>query len=233
MSFDLKVQEGICLNQIRFSTTDQAYKLHNQDLLALHGQTPLLFDKQDNPLAPTLIREDGVFLTIDLSEDIVGYRSKKNAMPIDMTNIGGHLIEDYWDPIRKPKKGRLILDPDFFYILKSKEKIAIPTHMACEMVDFHSGIGEFRSHYAGFFDPGFGFGKNGEIKGSHAVLEVRMRDTPMEIEDGQIVVKMVFEQMLEIPDVAYGVEKKSNYQNQGLKLGKHFVEKIETSTHNL
>lgn len=224
MSFDLKVKEGICLNQIRFSTLGNGHRLATEELAEEFARHQLLFDKTGKPLSMSnvIIEDGGLFLTLDLADDIVGYRSKKNAKPIDMMKVGVHAVQDYWEPVKRPTNDKLILDPDFFYILKSKEKVRIPTHFACEMVDFHSGIGEFRSHYAGFFDPGFGYGASGEINGSHAVLEVRMRDSPMEVVDGQIFVKMVFERMLEIPHIAYGVHVQSNYQNQGLKLGKHF-----------
>lgn len=224
MSFDLRVKAGVSLNQIRFSTLGAAHRLTSEELREVYEKEQLLFTKDGKPLplSEALIEEDGLFLTVDLEEDIVGYRSKKNAKPVDLTRTN-HQIEDYWEPIKRPKNGRLILDPDFFYILKSREKIRIPLGYACEMVDFHSGIGEFRSHYAGFFDPGFGYGKQGEVKGSHAVLELRMRDSPMELVDGQIVVKMVFEHMSAPPSIAYGVDIQSNYQNQALRLSKHFI----------
>ena len=224
MSFDIKVKAGLSLNQIRFSTIGNHHRLTTEELKKTYREENLLYDKsgQPIPLQQALIEEDGLFLTVDLSDDTIGYRSKKNAKPIDLAKHT-HKIEEYWEPIKRPTNGRLILDPDYFYILKSKEKIRIPMNYACEMVDFHSGIGEFRSHYAGFFDPGFGYGKEGEIKGSHAVLELRMRDSPMELVDGQIVVKMVFERMSMPPAIAYGVDMKSNYQNQSLRLSKHFV----------
>lgn len=227
MSFDLKIREGLSLNQLRFSTIGNSHRLNTEELIREFNEHQLLFDKEGNSLSvnDVIIDDGGLFLSLDLSDDIIGYRSKKNAKPIDLSKIAYHEIHEYWEPINRPPNGKLILDPDFFYILKSKEKIRIPTNFACEMVDFHSGIGEFRSHYAGFFDPGFGYGISGEISGSHAVLEVRMRDSPMEVIDGQIFVKMVFERMQETPTIAYGVHVKSNYQNQGLKLGKHFCEK--------
>jgi len=224
MSFDLKVKEGLCLNQIRFSTAGNGHRLATEDLIGEFARHHLLFGKEGKPLSvnDVIIEDGGLFLTLDLSDETVGYRSKKNAKPIDMARVGVHAVHEYWEPVKRPANGKLILDPDFFYILKSKEKVRIPTNFACEMVDFHSGVGEFRSHYAGFFDPGFGYGMSGEINGSHAVLEVRMRDSPMEVIDGQIFVKMVFEHMQETPHIAYGVHVQSNYQNQGLKLGKHF-----------
>ncbi len=224
MSFDLKIKEGLSLNQIRFFQ-GKNYRLNTDELVEAYKKYQLLFDKEGNPipLEKAMVGEGGLFLTLDLNDDIVGYRSKRNARPIDLTKIKHHKIEDYWEPIAKPKTGKLILDTDHFYILKSRERIRVPTSFAVEMVDFHSGIGEFRSHYAGFFDPGFGYGKNGEVKGTHAVLEVRMRDVPMEVVDGQVFVKMVFEKMVETPKVSYGVELPSNYHSQKLALSKHFI----------
>ncbi|MBI1970352.1 2'-deoxycytidine 5'-triphosphate deaminase [Candidatus Woesearchaeota archaeon] len=224
MSFDLIVKEGISLCQIRFFQ-GSGFRLQEKHLRDEYTKHQLLYDKRDAPLpiGQALIDEDGLFLTVDFDEDIIGYRSKKNSKPINTTKKGHYDAKEFWDPILRPMNKKLILDPDFFYILKSKEKIRIPTTLAAEMVEFHSGIGEFRSHYAGFFDPGFGYGRQGEISGSHAVLEVRMRDMPMEIIDGQIFVKMVFEQMLDIPDKVYG-EEGSHYQNQALRLSKHFMQ---------
>ncbi|MBI2147593.1 2'-deoxycytidine 5'-triphosphate deaminase [Candidatus Woesearchaeota archaeon] len=224
MSFDLIVKEGVTLSQIRFFQ-GTGYRLTAQQMREAYQQYQLLYDKNGHPLLPSqaILEEDGLFLTVDFDDDIVGYRSKKNSKPINTAKKGYYAVNEFWEPITRPPSKKLILDPDFFYILKSKEKVRIPTSLASEMVEFHSGIGEFRSHYAGFFDPGFGYGKDGEIKGSHAVLEVRMRDTPMEIIDGQIFVKMVFERMMDIPSISYG-EGSSHYQNQSLKLSKHFVQ---------
>ncbi len=220
MSFDIIVHPGLCLNQIRFFDESRS-PLSTEELHAIHKETPLVFDPEGNSINP-LIQEHGLFLTLDLSAPIVGYRSKKNALPLDLAKVDTYAVSDFWEPILRPASGTLILDPDFFYILRSREYVSIPIGLASEMVDFHAGIGEFRTHYAGFFDPGFGFGKKGEIKGASAVLEVRMRDTPMLVEHGQMFVKLVFERMREIPDIAYGVEVASNYQRQRLKLSKHF-----------
>jgi len=224
MSFDLIIIKGVALNQLRFYMGEN-FVLSTNELKLLYQHEALLFDKKENPimLYDTNLKEDGIFLTIDLDEDIIGYRAKKNAQPIDLTKKRYYDKEHFWEPILKPQNRSLILDPHYFYIFKSKEKIRIPLGYSCEMVPFHSGIGEFRSHYAGFFDPGFGYGR-GEIKGSHAVLEIRMRDVPMEVFDGQIIVKMIFERNIEEPDVVYGDSKlKTNYQGQSLRLGKHFT----------
>lgn len=223
MSFDLIVKEGISLCQIRFFE-GSGYRLNEEELREAYSAHSLLFDKQNSPLpiSSAILDEDGLFLTVDFDDDLVGYRSKKNSKPINTSKKWHYAANEFWEPIHRPPHGKLILDPDFFYILKSKEKIRIPRCFASEMVEFHSGIGEFRSHYAGFFDPGFGYGREGEVTGCHAVLEVRMRDTPMEVIDGQIFVKMVFEKMLDIPQIAYG-DNQSHYANQALALSKHFV----------
>ncbi|MEK6961214.1 MAG: 2'-deoxycytidine 5'-triphosphate deaminase [Nanoarchaeota archaeon] len=224
ISFDLIVKEGLALNQIRLQAYDPP-KLTTSQIEGIYDKYQMMFYKDGTPIPRECahIHDGGLFLTIDLSETIVGYKSKKNCPPLDLTKVGCHDVPDYWEPVRRPNNGRLILDPDFFYILKSKELIRIPTSHAAEIIDFHSGIGEFRSHYAGFYDPGFGYGKSGEIKGAATVFEARVRDTPMEVEDGQTFCKIVFEKMSAIPEIAYGVDIKSNYQGQtGVRLGKHF-----------
>ncbi|MEK6874922.1 MAG: 2'-deoxycytidine 5'-triphosphate deaminase [Nanoarchaeota archaeon] len=224
ISFDLVIEEGIALNQIRIQAHGSKM-LNTQELFEMNQKYQILFDKDGKPipLNDHFIHSNGLHLSIDLSDPIVGYKSKKNAPPINLAKMYHYEISDYWDPIKRPANKRLILDPDFFYILKSKELIRIPTAYAAEIIDFHSGIGEFRSHYAGFFDPGFGYGKKGELKGAVTVFEARCRDTPMEVEDGQVFCKFVFEKMSEIPEIAYGVEIKSNYQSQNsVRLAKQF-----------
>jgi len=135
----------------------------------------------------------------------------------------GGLSTNGWqgDPIRAPPDGRIILDPGEFYILASREKLHIPPDLAAEMVPIDPAMGEFRVHYAGFFDPGFGYTEHGH-PGSRAVLEVRSHGLPFIIEDGQVIGRLEFERMAERPDVLYGQTELSNYQGQGLKLSKHF-----------
>ena len=223
-SFDLLLKQGVSLNQIRFfAGTD--YDLRTNELKMLYSRNALLFRKDGKAVdienAP--IKEDGLFLSIDLDNSVVGYRSKKNTGPVDLTKVKSHAIDDYWEIIRGNSDKSLILDPHYFYILKTNERVAIPLDFAAEMVPFHSGIGEFRSHYAGFFDPGFGFGSNGQIKGSYAVMEVRIRDLPMKVHHNQKFAKLVYKRMAQKPDLIYGVNLKSNYQGQGLRLSKHFI----------
>ncbi len=161
-------------------------------------------------------------VSIDLAgEGIVGYRAKRHSGLVDMAGVGAHAARDYWEPI-KERDGSFILDPDEFYILASKEAVLIPDNMAAEMAPIAPEIGEFRAHYAGFFDPGFGLACAGG-EGSRAVLEVRGRDVPFILRDGQPVAKLVFEAMSEVPESLYG-QNGSHYQAQGLRLSKHFTE---------
>ena len=131
------------------------------------------------------------------------------------------MMEDFWEPILAREDRRLILDPDQFYILASRERVQIPSDLAAEMAPIDPAIGEFRVHYAGFFDPGFGQGKDGRPS-ARAVLEVRSRDVPFLLEDGQPVGRLVYEKLAGLPDALYGADATSNYQHQGLKLSKHF-----------
>ncbi len=154
-------------------------------------------------------------------EDIIGYRARRHSGLVTVSGVGAHKARDYWEPLRAPD-GQLILDPGEFYILASKEAVEIPTDQAAEMAPIATEIGEFRAHYAGFFDPGFGVSAMGGT-GSRAVLEVRGRDVPFLLRHGQPVAKLVFEPMQETPEVLYG-QNGSHYQAQGLRLSKHFAE---------
>jgi dCTP deaminase len=140
---------------------------------------------------------------------------------VDIDRRGGYAVEEFWEPIAARRDGSLILDPGEFYILASKEAVQVPPDYAAEMVPFDPLVGEFRVHYAGFFDPGFGYAGAGG-QGSRAVLEVRSREVPFILEHGQIVGRLVYEKMLARPDAMYGQRIGSNYQAQGLKLSKHF-----------
>ncbi len=161
--------------------------------------------------------EKTVSIDLDASEGKpVGWRAKRHGGLIDLREIGGHDVSSFWEPLYA-RKGRLVLDPEEFYILASREAVKVPPMKAAEMAPIAPELGEFRAHYAGFFDPGFGTNKNG----SRAVLEVRSRDVPFILEHGQPVAKLVYEPMSEKPQALYG-GKTSNYQGQGLKLSKHF-----------
>ena len=168
-----------------------------------------------------IVREQTV--SIDLNgmgaDGIVGWRARRHSGLVDLANIGGHKAREFWEPLSAPG-GRLILDPDEFYILASNEAIQIPVDEAAEMAPIAPEIGEFRAHYAGFFDPGFGLSEAGGA-GSRAVLEVRGRDVPFMLRHGQPVAKLDFEPLSARPQNLYG-ENGSHYQAQGLRLSKHF-----------
>jgi len=209
-------------------------KLHHYigaaELKKLYSSERLLFDARGEFInaAERHIGGDGLLMSIDLTSPLgksapVGYKAKKNSQVIDLAEeVGAYDPDDFWEAIHPPKNGRLILEPEEFYIFASKERIRIPLNRAAEMVEFDSGAGELRTHYAGFFDPGFGYGKDGSVNGTKAVLEVRPHDVPFIIEDGQILFKMKYERMLSEPDIWYGSEIGSNYHDQTLRLSKQF-----------
>lgn len=163
-------------------------------------------------------------VSIDLrgveGSDVVGWRARRHSGLVDLRGIAAHRARDYWEPLHAPD-GQLVLDPEEFYILASQEAVTIPQDQAAEMAPIAPEIGEFRAHYAGFFDPGFGLAEAGGL-GSRAVLEVRGRDVPFLLRHGQSVAKLIFEPLSEPPTELYGGQG-SHYQSQGLRLSKHFA----------
>jgi len=226
-SFTIKVKQGLSLVQLRLMSGECA--LTDSRLKALHKSSRLLFDGGDHLGEDEIKISKGLFMSVDLSGDeatgIVGYKSKKNSHVVDLTKKNHYDIADFWDPIPANSKGTLILEPEEFYILASKEKIRVPAKYAAEMVAFEAGSGELRTHYAGFFDPGFGYGGNGEVKGTKAVLEVRAHDVPFMIAHGQTFCKLFFERMAEVPEKVYGPKIGSSYQYQSITLSKQFKNK--------
>ncbi len=168
----------------------------------------------------------GLPVTVDLGSaadnGIVGYRARKHAGLIDLRKLGHYDVQEFWHPLRARADKTLVLDPDEFYILASKEAVRIPPDQAAEMQAYDTSIGEFRVHYAGFFDPGFGHAE-AEAEGTRAVLEVRSHEVPFILEDGQRVGQLIYEQLVERPNQLYGADIGSNYQRQGLRLSKHFA----------
>jgi dCTP deaminase len=156
---------------------------------------------------------------VDLQAGVAGFRARRHAGVIDLDREDGHDPRDFWEPLR-PHRGELLLDPGEFYILASKEAIEIPVLEAAEMTPIDPAVGEFRVHYAGFFDPGFGTPETDSV-GARGVLEVRSHETPFLLEDGQIVARLVYQPLTERPARLYG-DNGSHYQRQGLKLSKHF-----------
>ncbi|MDB5434078.1 MAG: deoxycytidine triphosphate deaminase protein [Phenylobacterium sp.] len=166
---------------------------------------------------PERLRTESV--GVDLTGEIAGFRGRRHAGLVDLDHEDGHDPRDFWEPLR-PKDGQLLLDPGEFYILASKQAVEIPVLEAAEMTPIDPSVGEFRVHYAGFFDPGCGTDE-AHGKGSRGVLEVRSHETPFILEDGQTVARLVYEPLTEKPDRLYG-DLGSHYQRQGLKLSKHF-----------
>jgi dCTP deaminase len=215
-TFPVLVRPGSRLSQIRFRRGDAL--LDAAELRALHERERLV-DADDADLA------DGVAVGVDLSGafsgGLIGYRAKRHTGLIDVDLRGGYEVADFWEPMSARADASLILDPNEFYILASNEAVQVPPDYAAEMVPFDPLVGEFRVHYAGFFDPGFGYAGAGG-RGARAVLEVRSREVPFILEHGQIVGRLVYEKMMARPDTLYGQGIGSNYQAQGLKLSKHF-----------
>jgi len=212
-SFSVLVRPGMRLNQIRFRAGQAV--LSDDDLRTRHAEHRLV----DGPAHI----DEGLGFSVDLKPangNLVGYRAKPHTGVIDLDLIGHYDPAEYWEPIHT-SEGRIILDPGAFYILVSREAVHIPPDCAAEMAPYLAMVGEFRVHYAGFFDPGFGHDAAGGA-GSRGVLEVRCHEAPFVLEHGQVVGRLVYERMAQIPDQLYGAGIASNYQGQGLKLSKHF-----------
>lgn len=221
-TFPIRVRTGQKLNQLRIRNTDTT--ILDSEILTLHAEFPLLLHENGSPLHLDEVKVgNGLFMSVALQGEkhqIVGYKAKKHRDLIDLDKIGHYKVQDFWDPIYAQSDDYFILEPEAFYIFASKERCRIPADYAAEMVPYDTGSGELRTHYAGFFDSGFGCTDDG--KGARAVLEVRSHDVPFLVEDGQTFFRMVFEKNALKPDAIYGQSLKSNYQGQDLKLGKHF-----------
>lgn len=214
-TFPILVRTGSKLTQLRFRMGEP--REPDSGLTALQERDTLVSGTEANI-------ENGLALSVDLAGDahgLVGYRAKRHTALVDIDKPGACAVLDYWEPVRADRNRRLILDPDQFYILASKEAVHIPPTHAAEMMPFNPLVGEFRVHYAGFMDPGFGHAAAGG-RGSRVVLEVRSHKVPFILEDGQIIGRLVYERMLEVPEKLYGSDLGSHYQAQGLKLSKHF-----------
>jgi dCTP deaminase len=215
-TFPVVVRAGSRLSQIRFRKGHA--QLSETELQALHDSETLVASEQPS------ITGGGIALSIDLTgngDRLVGYRGKHHTGLVDVDKRAAHDALDFWEPLYNRGVGELVLDPDEFYILVSREAVHVPPLFAAEMTPFDPLVGEFRVHYAGFFDPGFGHSAAGGT-GSRAVLEVRSHEVPFILEHGQIVGRLVYEHMLDRPKALYGADLGSNYQAQGLKLSKHF-----------
>ena len=230
-SFPVRVREGLRLNQLRIFQRNP--HLSDIQLKNHYKKTPILFGDGGRPVGVDKVKVDnGLFISLDLAgrrrDRIVAYKAKTNSSVIDMSLNRHYHPMDFWEPITltQIRNKRLILEPESFYIMMSKEKICIWPHLLAEMVAYEPNSGELRTHYAGFFDPGFGWhgGKTLKNQGTHAVMEVRPHDVPFMVEDGQTFCRLKFESVIEKPTKVYGKKIKSNYHSQGLALSKYFKE---------
>jgi dCTP deaminase len=233
-SYAIHVKTGLALNQLRLFTGDA--RLRDDEVRAVHEEFPLLYLDSHALRGWELTISDGLFMSVDLSgptDRIVGYRAKRNSMPIDLSRIHGYGWRDFWEPVYPEAGSRIVLEPEIFYLLLSAEGACIPPGYAAEMTAYDPTAGELRTHYAGFFDPGFGYDRRGRRHGTRAALEVRARDVSFMVEHRQPICKLAFERMLEPPDVLYGEDLGSNYQGQETMLSKHFVEQAAGSARPL
>lgn len=220
-TFTIGVRAGMRLNQLRFIRGNPPSP--DSVLSWLDSEERLVFLDEDSPVKAQIDR--GLKITVNLQatdeSGIVAYKARKNAPAIELDKLNHYLPDDFWEIKRESEGKTIVLDPSDFYILASKEKVRVPPDFAAEMVAFDPSMGEFRIHYAGFFDPGFGYGSS-DIKGTRAVLEVRAHEVPFMIDHGQVVGRLVYSRLQSRPDKVYGVGIGSSYQQQALTLSKQF-----------
>ena len=221
-TFSIIVKAGTKLNQLRFYRGSP--QSDDEQLRKLAQKRQLVYYENDDAPSKPVIR-GGLRVSVDLQgakNTVVAYRAKPHDTPIDLARVGGYEVADFWEPIRAQDTKGLVLSPGEFYLLASKERVGVPAGYAAEMESYDPSMGEFTVHYAGFFDPGFGHGTDGEIKGTKAVLEVRAHEVPILLEDGREVARLTYHKMADVPDKIYGQAIGSSYQQQGLALSKQF-----------
>jgi dCTP deaminase len=223
LSFAVRVREDLTLNQLRLSMGRP--RLHDDEVREAHLAEPMLFRSGAPVPVDDLVLSNGLFLGLDLRGDEqgqVGYRARGSAPLLDLTAGGEIDPRPFWDPVYREEGDRLVLSPKRFYLLMSDEEVSIPPNLAAEMTAYDPTSGELRTHYAGFFDPGFGFDPLGGFRGSRAALEVRAHEVPFMVENRQAVCKLTFERMLEEPTALYGTGIGSSYQQQVETLSRYF-----------
>jgi dCTP deaminase len=223
-SFPVRVHAGASLNQLRLLAGQPA--VPDARLRALYRASPLLYDDDARAIpVERALFNDGLGMGVDLSGrttgGIIGFRAHANPPAVDLARIAHYDPDEFWEPIKRPGRDAYILEPNRFYILVSKERIRVPPGFAAEMVVYDAGAGEIRTHYAGFFDPGFGWG-DGTVLGTKVVMEVRAREVPFMLYDGQTSFKVGFERLRSAPERLYGAAPGSSYQHQTLSLSKQF-----------
>jgi dCTP deaminase len=224
-TFPIRVKQGMKLNQLRFVRGNSLEPIRNGALRKLAKQYQLLHDSRSTHAADDDIG-DGVEIRVDLeghdASSVVAYKAKDSPRAIELDKLNYYDPENFWERIPRPPQGRIILSRGGFYLLGSKARVSVPLSYAAEMIAHDPSMGEFRVHYAGFFDPGFGYGNRGEIRGTKAVLEVRAYEVPILLEDNDLVGRLHYYPMAAIPEKVYGKSIGSSYQEQGLALSKQF-----------
>ena len=223
-SFTIKVRTELSLNQLRLIKGDPGCE--PGELLEMHRTDPIVLSQAgqlNHLLEPDIDNTLGLSANLGGDRSWAGYRAKKNSSLLDLSRERHYDPGDYWEPIYADQARRLILEPEEFYLLTAAEGVRVRPEYAAEMTAYDPSSGELRTHYAGFFDPGFGFGEHGDLPGVQPVMEVRAHDVPFMIEHGQRVCTLTFERMLQRPEKLYGTEIGSSYQGQGLILSKHFL----------
>src|SRR5438874_437924 len=221
-AFSVLVRTGSRLVQLRIRRGSPGFS--DTALKRLHAEVGLVEPPAGGPPAGEAIR-NGLAFTVDVSGDpatgIVGYKARRHTDVIDVDRVGHYDPRDFWEAAYSHRGEGIVLDPNDFHILASREAVVVPPDHAAELIPYDTFVGEFRVHYAGFFDPGFGAAESGGA-GSRAVLEVRSHEVPFLIEHGQIVGRLIYERLIARPDRLYGATIGSSYQRQGLTLSKHF-----------
>jgi dCTP deaminase len=221
-TFTVAVRAGMRLSQLRFVQGNPV--AGDRTIRGLDHEDPLVYmDEEDNPSKARTHRGLRITVNLEGSEagEIIAYKAKRYAPAIELDRINHYAAEEFWEVRHQSTNKNLILEPDDFYILASRERVRVPPEYAAEMVPFDPSDGEFRIHYAGFFDPGFGYGSN-DVKGTRAVLEVRAHEVPFLIEHGQLVGRLNYMPLLTRPEKIYGTNIGSSYQHQALTLSKQF-----------
>jgi len=220
-TFTVAVRAGMRLNQLRFVRGNPVSS--DNRIRRLDEEQQLIYMDEENPVKASVDR--GLRITVNLEgsspDEVIAYKARKHAPAIELERINYYAPEEFWEARRHGSNQRLILEPGDFYILASKERVRVPPEFAAEMVPFDPSVGEFRIHYAGFFDPGFGYGSS-DIKGTRAVLEVRAHEVPFLIEHEQFVGRLTYMPLLSKPEKIYGLQIGSSYQQQALTLSKQF-----------
>jgi dCTP deaminase len=222
-TFTIKVHPGLALNQLRLM--HGRAQVSDEELALAHQRHPIVFVNGGRVPDDELHLSDGVFLGLDFTGDaggVVGYRAKRNSRLLDLSAIGGHDPIDYWETVSCERGDQVVLEPEEFYLLLSAEAVSIPREFAAEMAAYDPTSGELRTHYAGFFEPGFGYDDHG-LAGSQAALEVRAHDVPFMVQHRQRVCRLTFEHLVEPADMLYGEGIGSNYQGQQSTLSKYFA----------